>query len=411
MVLYLTVLYSDWMNVAALKYRDFRFYLGGNIFALNALWMQRVTIGWIAWDLTASSSFVGFIAFMNFAPTLVSGPLFGVWIDRVRVKQAALATQSFMLAIALAIYVLFSLGLLNTHALTVLAGFSGIVASAHNPVRMSLAPRLVDREAVGSVINIAAINFNLARLTGPALGGWIIAVWGISTALLIQALCYVPFILAIGFLRPRQRTTSKADGRSFLGALADGFRHVLSHALIRNAILITALFAIVVRGTLEILPVLADGVFDKGAVGLGLLTSSAGFGALAAGVAKIVMPIQVAGRLPKTALASALVGVCLVPLVGLSISWELSLILIAGLGFAGTLSAVSLQTAIQTDLDDDLRGRVMSLWVMVGIGGAAIGAVALGFLVDQLGFARALISTGALAAAGLILLMTRISRD
>ena len=77
--------------------------------------------------------------------------------------------------------------------------------------------------------------------------------------------------------------------------------------------MITALFAVVVRGTLEILPVLADGVFEKGAVGLGLLTSSAGLGALAAGVAKIVMPVQIAGRLPKTALVSALVGIGLVP--------------------------------------------------------------------------------------------------
>ncbi|NKB54530.1 MAG: MFS transporter [Rhizobiaceae bacterium] len=398
------------MNVAALSFRDFRLYLGGNIFALNALWMQRVTIGWIAWDLTASSSFVGFIAFMNFAPTLVSGPLFGVWIDRVRVKRAALVTQSLMLAIAAAIYLLFSFGLLNTLALSVLSGLSGIVASAHHPVRMSLAPRLVDREAVGSVINIAAINFSLARLTGPALGGWVIAVWGVSTALLVQALCYLPFILAIGFLCTRQRSASITDGRSFLGALADGFRHVLTHALIRHAILITALFAVVVRGTLEILPVLADGVFEKGAVGLGLLTSSAGLGALAAGVAKIVMPIQIAGRLPKTALVSALVGIGLVPLVGLSISWVLSVGLIACLGFAGTLSAVSFQTAIQTDLDDDLRGRVMSLWVMVGIGGAAIGAIALGFLVDQLGFSGALICAGGVAGAGLAILLMRISR-
>ena len=398
------------MNTSALRFRDFRLYLGGNIFALNALWMQRVTIGWIAWDLTASSSFVGFIAFMNFAPTMLSGPFFGVWIDRVRVKQAAQVTQSLMLAIALTIYLLFSFGLLNTVALSVLAGLSGIVASAHNPVRMSLAPRLVDREAVGSVINIAAINFNLARLTGPALGGWIIAVWGVSAALLVQALCYLPFILAIGFLRPRQRPTSQIKQESFLGALADGFRHVLSNPLIRHAIMITALFSIVVRGTLEILPVLADGVFDRGAAGLGLLTSSAGLGALAAGIAKIVMPVQIAGRLSSTALASALVGIALVPAVGLSTSWELTLLLIAGLGFAGTLSAVSLQTTIQADLDDDLRGRVMSLWVVVGIGGAALGAIILGNLVDLIGFPQALLSTGGLSGVILMLFLIRISR-
>ncbi|MEP2630766.1 MAG: MFS transporter, partial [Rhizobiaceae bacterium] len=374
------------MNISALRFRDFRLYLIGNVFALNALWMQRVTIGWIAWDLTGSSSFVGFIAFLSFAPTMLTGPLFGVWIDRVRVKRAGMITQSSMLAIALVTYFLFSSGLLNSLALSILSGLYGIVASAHHPVRMSLAPRLVDREAVGSVINIAAINFNLARLTGPALGGWVIAVWGISTALLIQAGCYLPFIIVIALLRPRQRTGSKTENGSFLDALIDGFRHVLAHVQILQALLVTALFAIVVRGALEILPVVADGVFDKGAAGLGLLTSSAGLGALAAGFTKIIMPVQQAGRIPKTAIASALVGMALVPVLGFSTSWELTLVLIGCLGFAGTLSGVSLQTAIQADLDDDMRGRVMSLWVMVGIGGAAVGAVALGFLVDQVGF-------------------------
>ena len=398
------------MNTSALRFRDFRLYLGGNLFALNALWMQRVTIGWIAWDLTASSSFVGFIAFLNFAPTMVSGPLFGVWIDRVRVKQAAKVTQSLMLAIALTLYFLFSMGLLNTVALAILSGCSGVVASAHHPVRMSLAPRLVERDAVGSVINIAAINFSLARLTGPALGGWIITVWGVSSALLIQALCYLPFIIAIGFLQPRQGATSPAQESSFLGALADGVGHVVANGLIRHAMLITVLFTVVVRGTLEILPVLADDVFDKGAAGLGLLTSSAGLGALAAGFAKILMPGQMAGELPKTASFSALVGIGLVPLVGLSSVWELTLGLVAGLGFAGTLSAISLQTAIQADLDDDLRGRVMSLWVMVGIGGAAIGAILLGVLVDQLGFSQALLSAGALSGIILLLVLMRVGR-
>ena len=97
------------MNISALSFRDFRIYLGGNIFALNALWMQRVTIGWIAWDLTASASFVGFIAFANFAPTMITGPLFGVLIDRVRVTRAAMVTQFLLLAIALAFYLCFIL--------------------------------------------------------------------------------------------------------------------------------------------------------------------------------------------------------------------------------------------------------------------------------------------------------------
>ena len=367
------------MNLSALGFRDFRIYIGGNIFALNALWMQRVTIGWIAWDLTASASFVGFIAFVNFAPTMITGPLFGVLIDRVRVKQAAKVTQLLLFAIAMAFYLCFRFDALNVVVLSILSGLSGLVASAHNPVRMSLAPRLVDLDSVASVITIAAINFNLARLTGPALGGWIIAGWGVGTALLIQTLCYLPFIFAISLLRPRERSSSKSIQEPFFGALIAGFRHVKHHAHIGQALCVTGLFAFIIRGTLEILPVVADGVFNKGAAGLGLLTSSAGLGALCAGMTKAFLPGQIAGRLPRPALISALVGIGLVPVVGLSHSWQLTLGLIAGLGYTATIAGISMQTAIQIDLDDDLRGRVMSLWVMVGIGAAAAGAITLGF--------------------------------
>ncbi len=385
------------MNISALGFRDFRIYIIGNLFALNGLWMQRVTLGWIAWDLTASGSFVGFVVFVNFAPTMITGPFFGVLIDRIKVQRAAFITQSLMLLLALALFLSFGLGLLGPVVLSMLSGISGVIASAHHPVRMSLAPRLVDRSAIASVVTLVAINFNLARLTGPALGGWIIATWGVGQALFVQVLCYLPFIFAISFLRPRQRRISKAQAEPFLRALAIGFRHVFQNKLIRHAILITGIFAFIIRGTLEILPVLADGVFDKGAAGLGLLTSSAGLGALVAGMAKALTPGQKTERLPRLALVSALAGTALIPVVGNSTSWELSLFVIGCLGFMASICGISMQTAIQIDLDDDLRGRVMSLWVMVGIGASAAGAVIIGILTDQIGFALSLSWLGGLA--------------
>ena len=395
--------YRFGMNLSALSFRDFRIYLGGNLFASNALWMQRVTIGWLAWDLTSSATFVGFVAFINFAPSMIIGPFFGVLIDRVRIKQAAKVTQLLSFMLALGFYLFFTFGILNEVVLSVLSGFSGLVVSAHTPVRMSLAPRLVDRTSVASVITIGAINFNLARLTGPALGGWLIAVWGVSLALLVQMLCYLPFLFAIGLLRPRERLSSGVTDEAFFSALNSGIRHVLKSPFICRALLITALYSFLIRGTLEILPVIADGLFNKGAAGLGLLTSSAGFGALLAGMTKAFMPGQTSGELPKYVLASALVGIALVSLLGLSNSWGFTLICISYLGFSSTLSGISIQTAIQIDLDDSLRGRVMSLWTMVGIGATAMGAIALGGLADYIGFTLAF---GAGSALGIVVLAT-----
>ena len=395
--------YRFGMNLSALSFRDFRIYLGGNLFASNALWMQRVTIGWLAWDLTSSATFVGFVAFINFAPSMIIGPFFGVLIDRVRIKQAAKVTQLLSFMLALGFYLFFTFGILNEVVLSVLSGFSGLVVSAHTPVRMSLAPRLVDRTSVASVITIGAINFNLARLTGPALGGWLIAVWGVSLALLVQMLCYLPFLFAIGLLRPRERLSSGVKDEAFFSALNSGIRHVLKSPFICRALLITALYSFLIRGTLEILPVIADGLFNKGAAGLGLLTSSAGFGALLAGMTKALMPGQTSGELPKYVLASALVGIALVSLLGLSNSWGFTLICISYLGFSSTLSGISIQTAIQIDLDDSLRGRVMSLWTMVGIGATAMGAIALGGLADYIGFTLAF---GVGSALGIVVLAT-----
>ena len=395
------------MNLSALKFRDFRIYLSGNLFAVNALWMQRVTIGWIAWDLTSSATFVGLIAFVNFAPAMVTGPFFGVLVDRMRITQVAKLTQILLLIISLGFYLFFTFGILDEILLSFLSFLSGLVTSAHNPVRLSLAPRLVDRTSVASVVSIVAINFNLARLTGPAIGGWLIASWGISTALLVQTGFYLPFIFAISLLHPRERSSSIINNEPFIAALQNGVKYALANTLIRQAFLVTALYAFLIRGTLEILPVIADGVFSRGATGLGLLTSSAGFGALIAGVIKAFTPSQTVRKLPKFALASTLLGIGLMPLVGLSNSWNLTLLCIFYIGFSGTLAGISVQTAIQIDLDDDFRGRVMSLWTMVSIGATATGAIILGGLADHIGVSLAFSLAGGL---GTVLLATTIIR-
>ena len=378
------------MNVAALKSRDFRIYLFGNVFALNGLWMQRLTIGWLAWDMTASASFVGLVAFANFSPTMVAGPFFGVLVDRVRTRVAAMITQSLLCFLAIFLFASHSLGLIGPVLLVSVSGLLGIAMAAHHPIRMSLAPRLVDKADVASVVSLAAINFNLARLTGPALGGWVIAIGGVGVSLLLQAAFYLPFIFALSYLRPRERTRSSAEKLPFLKDLAIGIRHVMRSPLIRQAILVTGVGALVSRGVLEILPAIADGVFDRGATGLGILTSVAGLGALVAGITTAVMPRQSTHRLPHFALLSALLGLGMVPLVGYSEIWPFTLVLVGCLGFATTMTGVSMQTAIQIELDDDLRGRVMSLWVLVSIGATATGAVFLGALADLVGLAAGL---------------------
>lgn len=385
--------------------------MAGNIFSLNALWMQRITIGWIAWELTSSATFVGFIAFINFVPSMIVGPLFGVLIDRLPIKNTAIATQCMLFLIALSFCLSFNFGIMNEVILTMVSASSGLIASAYNPIGMSLGPRLVGHASISSVVTISAINFNLARLIGPAIGGWIITFWGVGIALLIQTLCYLPFIFALTLLGPRELEYSNYSREPFLSALKIGIRHVSKNSFVTRAFLLTALFASLIRGTLEILPVIADGVFSKGAAGLGLLTSSAGLGALSAGLAKIFMPSQKIGEIPNVAIFTALAGISLIPVVGFSNSWELTVICIACLGFANTVSAISVQTAIQIDLNDSLRGRVMSLWIMVSMGAVAIGALIMGALADYIGLPIALGLAGGLGSLILMIFFFKSPKD
>ncbi|MDU8946697.1 MFS transporter [Rhodophyticola sp. MJ-SS7] len=396
------------MNLAALKSRDFRIYLIGNVFALNALWMQRLTVGWLAWDMTTSASFVGLVAFVNFSPTMFAGPFFGVLVDRVRTRHAAMVTQSALCFWALVLFASHSLGLLGPFVLVVISGLLGIAMAAHHPIRMSLAPRLVEEDDVASVVSLAAINFNLARLTGPALGGWVIATGGVGVSLVTQAAFYLPFIFALTLLRPRRRNRSSAAASPFLKDLAIGIKHVMQSALIRRAILVTGVAAFVSRGVLEILPVIADGVFVRGATGLGMLTAVAGLGALAAGLATTVMPRHTKRRLPRAALLSALAGLGLVPLIGYSEVWPLTLTLVACLGFAATMTGILMQTTIQIELADELRGRVMSLWILVSIGSTATGAMILGGLADLVGLSAGLGLSGGLGFMILAVFVRRV---
>jgi len=397
------------MTVEALSHRNFRAYWMANNLALHGLWVQRVTLGWLAWDLTGQAGFVGLIAFLSFAPTLVSGPFFGVLADRADLRRAALMAQSGLAAGSAMLLAVHLAGMLSPLRLAVIAGAIGIVTSAHHPIRMTLGPALVDRPALASVVALTSLSFNLARLIGPALGGWLIAGMGAGAALAASALAFLPLLGVLARLRLPPRPPAGGAAEGVIVALRAGLRHAAGDRLITRAILLTGAFALVARGTLEILPAVADGSFARGPAGLGLMAASAGGGALLASIAIAFGPGQRPDRLPLPALAAALAGLGLVAALGRITHWPAAVAVVGALGFCSTLVGVSLQSAVQLVLPDALRGRVMSLWTMVGIGAAAIGAIAIGAAADRIGMGAALTAAGlaGLAASAPLVLRRR----
>ena len=378
------------MRLPALQSSHFRIYVAGTFFSLQGLWIQRIVFGWLAWDLTGSASWVGGLSFLLFAPTIVSGPLFGVLADRIDVRIAALCTQSLQAGLSFIAFLVHISGMTTIWSLAALCLVIGTVTSAHHPLRMTMAPRLVAKEALANAVAITSVNFNFARLIGPAIGGVIIAGYGATAAMAVTVVCFLPFLAALTQIRLRPRDHAAGTAEPFLKQLKDGALIAIRHPVIRVAMLMTGVFSVVGRGTLEILPAIADGAFERGAAGLGEIAAAGGGGALIASMVMAVRAPRIGEGLPRLSIVTAYIGFGLCILLGLTEIWVVALIATSGIGFCGATVGIGLQSTVQMSLNDTYRGRVMSLWTVLGIGGAAVGAILLGAIADGAGFATAL---------------------
>ena len=394
------------LNIEAYRHRDFLRYTLAGLVMLHGTWILRLSIAWLAWDFSGQASVVGWIAFLTYAPTMISGPFFGALVDRARILRAAFIVQSLLAGLSLVLFGLVTAGWLTLPLLAVLALAIGIGTSAYHPVRLSLGPLLAPPEAVSSVVTASSINFNIARSIGPAIGGWLIAAYGSGPALLVCFLCTLPFLGVLPFLEPRPRANGRRPGESLRESLAEGLRVAWHDNFLRLILLATALATLTGRGLLEILPLVADGIFARGAAGLGVLTSAAGIGALGGAALVTLMRPPDERRLPRPALAAAGCGMAAGLVVAFSTLWPLTVAAVAAMGTCSTLVGVSLQSAMQAHVDDEYRGRVMSLWILCAIGGAGFGALALGALADIAG-----LGAGALMLYGAVsLLLVPLSR-
>ena len=391
------------MNLSALTTKAFRHYLTGNAISLHGLWVQKITIGWMAWEATGSTAFLGWLAFLNYAPPLFFGPFFGVVVDRVNIKKAAMTTQSLFVVGAIVLLGIHLVGVSGRISLSAVALFIGLVTSAQHPIRMAITPRLAPQNQLSSVVLLLSLNFNIARVLGPAIGGGIIAGFGLTVALLFTIVAFIPFVFILKTLHPRpNKTKPKA---SMKADFAEGLSHVMRSRFIRTATLITGLFSLAGRGALEILPSLADGVFQRGAAGLGTLTAAAGIGALLAAAAQILMRGPIKWQLPSASIIAAILGPLAAAWLGSLTQWEIVVFVTGFLGFTGTLVGVGMQSAIQMQVEDHLRGRVMSLWIMVAMGGTAFGSLLVGGMADAFGLPLSLHIAGVTTAFAVIALL------
>ncbi|WP_340108845.1 MFS transporter [Pikeienuella sp. HZG-20] len=403
----------------ALMDPGYRLFTAGNFFALQGMWAQRTIVAWLAWELSGSAGWVGLIAFFSFAPTLVSGPIFGVLADRSDLRHAVLLTESALALVSAILFLALILDMLTLGALSALALAQGIAISAHNPMRMALTPRLVRRPAIANAIAIGSMNFNLARLSGPAVAGYAIAHFGAPATQGVVALMPLPVIAALFVIRAYPATGTPSPRIGIFASIREGARYVASHPPIRSAMALMATFASVVRGVMELFPVIADGIFERGASGLGALMAAAGAGAFTAALwlATSDSVREREGESPHPPLRTYFAlfgGFSAMTLLTVAPTWPAALALVTMIGFCSTIAGVTMQSVVQIAVSDAYRGRVMSLWIMTGIGGASLGSLTMGAAADLFGVGvtlRFTALTGAALIAVLLLLAAHRRRS
>ena len=386
------------MNRSAIRNRNYLIYLTGNTISLHGLWIYRVALGWYAWQISGSEFWIGVVAFSQFAPAVVFGPLFGVLADRFDRRAASLLINSMSIMNMLLLGLLAAVGVVDIYVLTVLAFMQGTLDGAHMPVRMTIVPNLVDRDQLQSAIAITSISFNVSRFVGPALAGLIIAIYGVATAFIVNGVSYLALIAAMIVVRlnPAPEKKSKHVWRE----MGEGINFILARPEIRALLLIIAVASVFGRGALEMMPAFADAVFARGSVGLATLTSAIGAGAVISGLAMSRGVEWLNIRIIRIAVIVA--GLLIATLGTLSEFW-MAVTIVGSLGIILSLCGVGSQILIQTLVDDDVRGRVSSFWGMIAFGGTALGSVLVGSAANVWGLQNVVIVAGLTCSAAALL--------
>ena len=298
---------------SAFAHRDFRLFTSGNVVSNLGTWVQRMSVGWLAWELTHSGTWLGVIVFADMFPTVLLAPITGAVADRVDRLRALRAVQSLNLVQA-AVLAWFTLtGAITIEILLVLTALGGAVLAFGQPLRLAIVPSLVARRDLSAAIGINALVFNGARVVGPMIAALLILRFGVGWSFVFNAASFVVFLAVLSRIRleHRERRRTARAVRDMPGEIAEGYAYAARHPGIGPMLAILTLVAICGRPFLELLPGFADAVFGRGADGLAWLTSAAGVGAMLGGL-WLAQRGAVAGLTATTVSAIALLGAMLI---------------------------------------------------------------------------------------------------
>ena len=391
----------------SLRYRNYRLFFMGQSISLIGTWIQRLALPWLVYRLTGSAFLLGLVGFAGQIPTFLLTPFTGVLTDRWNRYHILIGTQILAMIQALILSFLFFTGAIQVWHIILLSIFLGFVNSFDMPARQAFVVEMVEkREDLGNAIALNSSMVNSARLLGPSIAGVLIAATGEGTCFLLNGLSY---LFVIGSLLMMKITPKKAkiqEGRVLQG-LKEGFSYVFGFAPIRSIILLLGLVSLMGMPYAVLMPVFAKEILHGGSHTFGFLMGASGVGALA-GALYLASRKSILGLGKIIPLSAAVFGF---GLIAFSLSrffyLSLTLMLITGLGMI--IQMASSNTILQTIVDDDKRGRVMSFFAMAFVGTAPFGSLLAGALASSLGAPNTLVIGGISCVLGAAVFASRLS--
>jgi MFS family permease len=387
----------DLTAVRALKYPNFRLYFSGQAISLVGTWMQRMAVSWLVFNLTHSELMLGVVVFAGQIPIMLLSPYGGALTDRHSRYKTLLYTQiASMIQAGLLAGVVLS-GHYNVTIIIILSAILGIINAFDTPARQSLMINLVeDKKDLPNAIALNSSMVTLARLLGPVAAGFILSSFGEGMCFLVNFLSFVAVIASLLLMKimPEIRQPNKQD---IWQGLREGYTYLQQHAGIRSVILLMACTSFFVMPYSTLLPVFATNIFHGNVTTFSWLNAISGLGALGGAIYMATLkPGKSLLKIIAYSSAQFAFSLILFALTGL-LPLALCFIMAAEFGMLSQIAASN--TYIQTHVDESMRGRVISYYVMAFQGMQPIGSLLIGFLAHYFGAPLIVCAEG---AAGII---------
>ena len=367
-------------------------------------WGNRIGLGWLAWELTRSPSFLGIIAFASLIPVMIIGPFAGALADRYGHRRVTLRSGFGLFLTTFAIGAIALSGNMTAPLLVALTLLQGLCFGIDFPARQSLIPQLVDRASISAAVALNASSFHMGAFVGPVIAGVLIPGLGSGASILMSAATTAWMLTMIWLIRRDPVRPRDPGAPGIVADLLEGFRYVGQTPSLLFLLGMSFAGGLLIRPFHDLLPGFADSVFGRGVEGLATLNAAAGLGALV-GALFLLARGRTEGLTRIMLTGAFLAGAALFLFTLTDRFW-----LAAGMIFTVSLSLLTVQVGsnslLQTIARPDMRGRTISMSSSMSVGGPALGALAMGFLADRFGLQFVL---GISAVAGMLIYLAMAS--